>query len=209
MGPTRDVRLCFLGDSFTNGTLDGSYLGWPARLCAAVPFQVTHYNLGIRGNTSLDIEGRWRSESAARFKPTVERRLVFAFGTNDCVLEGGAPRVSPAESVASAERILTQAKSLCPVLFMGPPAVELEDRAHSFARLSELSRRYAQLAARLDVPYLDLFGLTLESAAWAAAVQRGDGVHPDADGYALLARFIGAWPAWQAWWSDAYSLGAT
>jgi lysophospholipase L1-like esterase len=197
---SRDLRICFFGDSFTNGTLDATYLSWTARVCANLPFQVTHYNLGIRGDTALDIEARWEAESRRRWKPTAERRLVFSFGTNDCVLEDGRPRMSLADSVASAERILARATECCPTLFIGPPAVELEDRSASFARLSQLSQAYAALAGRIRVPYVDLFACTQASEAWADAVERGDGTHPELSGYALLAEFIGESEAWRAWW---------
>jgi lysophospholipase L1-like esterase len=196
----RDVRICFFGDSFLNGTLDETYLGWPARVCAMLPHQVTHYNLGIRGNTSVDLEARWQDESARRWKPGTECRLVFSFGTNDASLENGLPRVSASDSVRSARTILTHAKQACPVLFSGPPAAELEGREPAFARLALLSQRYAELAQELSVPFLDLFALTRDNEDWHAAVQRGDGIHPDAAGYALLATLFRDWEAWQAWW---------
>jgi lysophospholipase L1-like esterase len=198
--PPRDVRICFFGDSFLNGTHDGTYLGWPARACNDLSLQVTHYNLGIRGNTALDIQRRWQEEAARRWKPGTESRLFFSFGTNDASLENGAPRVSHDDSVRAARTILTAAKALCPVLFSGPPAAELEGRETSFPRLAALSRSYAELARELGVPYLDLFVLTRDNQAWHAAVQRGDGVHPDAAGYAILASFVITWGAWRAWW---------
>jgi acyl-CoA thioesterase-1 len=198
--PLRDIRICFFGDSFLNGTLDESYLGWPARVCATLPHQVTHYNLGIRGNTSQDIEARWQDEAARRWKPGTESRLFFSFGTNDASLENGLQRVPTGESVRSAWTILTRAKQTGPVLFMGPPAAELEARNEAFGRLQLLSQRYAELARELSIPYLDLFSLTRDSDAWHAAVRRGDGVHPDAAGYALLANLVSEWSAWRAWW---------
>jgi acyl-CoA thioesterase-1 len=198
--PVRDVRICFFGDSFTNGTHDESYLGWPARVCSALPLQVTHYNLGIRGNTALDIERRWSDEAARRWKPGTESRLFFSFGTNDASLEDGAPRVAQAESVAAAGRILSAAKRACPVLFSGPPAATLEGQGSSLPRLAALSRAYQTLAHELEVPYLDLFTPTRDDDAWHAAVQRGDGVHPGAAGYVRLARLVSDWPAWRAWW---------
>jgi lysophospholipase L1-like esterase len=197
---SRDVRICFFGDSFLNGAADETYLGWTGRVCAALPLQVTHYNLGIRGNTSLDIEQRWAEEAARRWKPGTERRLVFSFGTNDASLENGAPRLSIEDSMQSAKILLTRAKHTCPVLFTGPPAAELEARDAAFARLAAFSRGYAELAHELDVPYLDLFEPTHDNDTWHQAVQRSDGVHPDAAGYALLAGIFSQWKAWQAWW---------
>ena len=200
MHTTRDVRICFFGDSLVNGTLDDTYLGWPARLCAALPLQVTHYNLGIRANTAVDILERWELEASRRWKEGTEKRLVFSFGTNDCSLEAGRPRVAVAESVAAAEKILARASEVCPVLFTGPPAVELPDGPASLVRLEELSQRYAELSRRMNVPYFNLFAATQGNEDWSQAAVRGDGVHPDASGYAFFADVIGAWEAWRLWW---------
>lgn len=51
----QDIRICFIGDSFVNGTGDETALGWTGRLCAAAHargFPVTYYNLGIRRKRS-------------------------------------------------------------------------------------------------------------------------------------------------------------
>lgn len=57
------LRLCFFGDSFINGTGDPAGLGWVGRACAsqrtASP-DLTVYNLGVRGNTTAQINQRWR-----------------------------------------------------------------------------------------------------------------------------------------------------
>jgi len=39
----------------------------------------------------------------------------------------------------------------------------------------------------------------LANDQWTAALLAGDGVHPTGDGYAVIARMIGDWPAWRAW----------
>jgi lysophospholipase L1-like esterase len=53
-----DIRICFVGDSFVNGTGDPDCLGWTGRLCASRSRQgrsITYYNLGVRRETSADI----------------------------------------------------------------------------------------------------------------------------------------------------------
>lgn len=58
----QDVRICFVGDSFMQGTCDPDCLGWPGRVCrAAIQSGVgmTCYNLGVRRDTSADILRRW------------------------------------------------------------------------------------------------------------------------------------------------------
>jgi lysophospholipase L1-like esterase len=105
----RDIRICFLGDSFIAGTGDPTYLGWTARACAAMTsphYSVSHYNLGIRGNTSEQIEVRWLAEATKRFPNHSDNRVVFSFGTNDNRVEDGLRFVEQKDSVACARRIL-------------------------------------------------------------------------------------------------------
>lgn len=52
----------------------------------------------------------------------------------------------------------------------------------------------------MGVPYLDLYAALADTPAWQPAVAAGDGVHPTAEGYLLIAETIRAWPAWRAWW---------
>jgi acyl-CoA thioesterase-1 len=207
------LRICFVGDSITNGTLDGDYLGWPGRLCAAeraAGHDLTLYNLGIRADTSADILARWQAECAARLPDHTPGALVFAFGVNDAADEQGVGlRVPLDQSVENARAILGAARTMKPTLWVGPAPID-ESRqplspapgvAYAFdnARTAALSHAYAALAGTLDIPYLDLFTDLAASAAWAEALAAGDGVHPVASGYALIAERLRAWPAWRDW----------
>jgi len=80
------MRICFIGDSFVSGAYDGECLGWVGRISAAARrrgHDVSVYNLGIRGETSVQIARRWRTEAEVRQSPQQEGRLVFEFGVND------------------------------------------------------------------------------------------------------------------------------
>ena len=90
------MRICFIGDSFVNGTGDPKYLGWTGRVCRAASGQrqdITYYNLGVRGETSADIETRWLSEISCRLPHYCDGRIVFSFGVNDTYFENGKTRV--------------------------------------------------------------------------------------------------------------------
>ena len=110
------LRICFVGDSLTNGTNDEHFLGWPGRLCAAEcarGHELTHYNLGIRAETSEQIEARWHAECAPRLLDIHPGALVFSFGVNDMAIEDGQnTRVSKQQSLESAKRMLAQAQQL-------------------------------------------------------------------------------------------------
>jgi len=63
-----------------------------------------------------------------------------------------------------------------------------------------LNGAYAAVADRIGLPYLDVFAALEATPAWQPAVTAGDGVHPTAEGYLLLAELIRDWPARRAWW---------
>lgn len=202
-----DVRLCFVGDSFVNGTGDRQYLGWTGRLCAATAqrgYDLTHYNLGVRRETSLQIEQRWPQEVATRLADGSDRRVVFSFGVNDtsyATLNGGEQRRVPWEATRDcSERMLWQARETYPVLMIGPPPIA--DEAHN-QRIEDLSEMLATVCHTLDVPYLDTYRKLIQSPIWRQEVAAGDGAHPNAAGYGILADLIFQWSAWQAWFPAA------
>lgn len=208
----KDIRICFFGDSFINGTGDLSYLGWTGRACAAVVSShagligLTYYNLGVRGNSSEQVEARWPAEAALRFATECEARLVFAFGTCDNLTQAKADPLSQAESffieprnsVACARRILTRAIAQHPTLLIGPPPVA--DKTLN-QRNQASSKAYEILASELSVPYLDVYTPLRENEIWMAEVTRVDGYHPAAAGYQALAQLVSSWTAWQAWFA--------
>ncbi|NEQ32545.1 MAG: lipase [Leptolyngbya sp. SIO4C5] len=195
-----DVRICFIGDSFVNGTGDPDCLGWAGRLCRDLKspnYDLTYYNLGVRRETSEQIAQRWQHEVDYRLPADATGRLVFSFGTNDTTVNAGQRRVELAASLAAAERILTAAQTRHPTLMVGPPAIA---DAEQNWRTEQLSGRLAELCQTLDIPYLAVLESTARSPVWMADVWNGDGAHPGAAGYSELAQTIGRWSAWQSWW---------
>ena len=200
--------LCF-GDSITLGGNDRQGLGWPGRLGRGLkrgerPLAV--YNLGINGDTSSHIAARWRREAEARSRDETGL-LLFAFGFNDAArADGGDCQVDLSTSVANAREILSAARTLSRVLWLGPTPLDESvnpmrtDYASWVMRNDEIARydtAYADLAAEIEVDYLSLFPDFLQSARYRAALDDGDRVHPGDDGYAMIAERIKNWPAWQ------------
>lgn len=198
------MRICFVGDSLTQGTGDPECLGWPGRLGAAAwqrGHDVTVYNLGIRGDTSADVARRWRAEAGARLPVSwkgepVDGRLVFSFGTNDCNIWDGERRVPVAETLANARAVLTEAAEARPVLMVGPPPLtdDAVDRA-----VVDLTDELAALCGEIGVPFLPVAEAILAVPEWRVEVLAGDGAHPGARGYAALAALVDEWEAWRAW----------
>jgi len=194
-----DVRICFIGDSFTQGTGDDACLGWPGRVCASARQRghaVTLYNLGIRRETTDDIRGRWRAEIGPRLVPGVDGRIVFSFGANDATIEDGRWRVPPDLSAENARAMIARARLSYPVLVVGPPPAPEADKT---ARHAQLAARYAEVCRGLDVPFLDILDPIKAVDAWWEEVADGDGIHPGARGYAALAGLVENWQAWRVW----------
>ena len=206
------LRICFVGDSITNGTADDACLGWPGRLCAAERARghdVTIYNLGVRAETTAHIVPRWRQECAPRLPDHSPGALVFAFGVNDIAEEAGALRCPFVDSLANARRIVGEALAWKPVLWIGPAPVDESlqplqpapgvSYAFQNQRAADLSAAYGAAADELGVPFLDLFTPLAADRRYLESLKQADGVHPDAAGYAAIAEQVGRWADWRAW----------
>jgi lysophospholipase L1-like esterase len=193
------MRISFIGDSFVGGAFDEDCLGWVGRICArarARGHDVSPYNLGVRGQTSLQIAARWRAEAEPRHTAMQECRLVFEFGVNDMRDVNGKPQLELAQSLAAANAILGEASEWQKTLMIGPPPGIGDPRN---ARVKDLSARLAAIAAEYGVPYFDSFTPLAASANWFSDLASIDGTHPSAKGYTEWAALIEEWPAWRAW----------
>jgi len=193
------MRICFIGDSFVSGAFDEECLGWAGRISTNArrrSHDVSHYNLGIRGETSEQIARRWRAEAEPRQSPQQEGRLVFEFGVNDAREVNGKPLLTPDQSLAAARGILSAAVQWKPTLMIGPPPGCDEARN---GRVKVLLPDLAKLCAELNVPYFDSFTPLLASPTWTPCVKGVDGTHPSAAGYAEWAKLIDGWSAWREW----------
>lgn len=194
------MRICFFGDSLVNGTGDDSALGWPGILMAqerAFGRDVTYYNLGIRRDTSSDIRSRWKDEAQRRLPAEYDRRLAFSFGTNDCVIVENKLRVAPGDALSNARDILTEAQGMAPVLMIGPPPLCRDHEEDQ--RIKALSDNFADLCAKLSVPFIETWSFVTALELWRDEALAGDGAHPNQGGYAALARHIGHQEAWKSW----------
>lgn len=193
------VRICFVGESFVNGTGDRQCLGWAGRICVNANirgYDITYYNLGVRRETSTQLKNRWHTEVSYRLPKEYDGRLVFSLGVNDTTIENGKTRVELADSLENTRTILTEAKQLYPVLMISPPPVIDEEQNQ---RISNLSKQFALLCNELNVPYLDVFSNLLNSNIWIDEAKNNDGAHPRETGYQYFAQIVQNWSAWLNW----------
>ena len=196
MAPNADRRVFFVGDSYVVGIGDPERRGWVGRVAERSDRDgtpVTVYNLGVRRDTSDDIARRWAAEVGARRVAGSEDRMVVAFGVNDT--DGSPPRVPADRSVANLRAIAGEAAAArLPVLVVGPPPVD--DRAQN-RRIAALDAQLDTAADELGLPYVSVYAALAADPRWIGEVERGDGSHPAAQGYALLAELVE--PVWRRW----------
>jgi lysophospholipase L1-like esterase len=199
VAPNADRRVFFVGDSYVAGVGDPQHRGWVGRLTqhaerAGAP--ITAYNLGVRRDTSDDVCRRWPDEVAVRRGAGAQERLVVSFGVNDTAVDDGrSPQVALDRAVVNLRTLLAAAASAgLPVLVVGPPPVA--DTAQN-RRIAALDERFAATAAEAGVPYVAVFAALRHAPGWTDEVAAGDGAHPAAVGYDLLAELVA--PTWLEW----------
>ena len=196
MSPRTDIRVCFIGDSFTLGTGDVEGLGWAGRVHAAERARgvdLTAYNLGVRGQTGAEIAARAAREIDERILDKGDRRgVVISFGTNDIRLDRPVE-----ESAMALEQVLRRAALRGYTAFvMGTPSAAEPELG---VLRGQLNMHLEETARRLNAPFLDIRERLADWSAWHHEADVGDGVHPGAGGYARVAEVFGSWTSWRAW----------
>jgi acyl-CoA thioesterase I len=190
-----DLRICVVGDDLTAGVGDPKALGWVGRVAARTPraeHPVTLFPLGVPGETTAGLLGRWREETARRFAdvPLDTCRLVVGLGHADLHEGLSLPR-----SRLNLANVLDDclARGLA-VFVVGPPPTH--ERLN--ARVADLSSAFADVCLRRRVPYVDSFTPLVTHEDWLTDLEAGDGLHPGQAGYGLIAWLVlhGGWYAW-------------
>jgi len=184
-------RVLFFGDSLVAGVGDPTGLGWVGRIVAAsfaAGTSLTAYNLGVRRDTSEQVAARWRSEALPRLAGSTDSRIVLSFGANDTAMEDGRLRVTPDQSTRALTTMLTEINDLGLSAFVVGPA-PVDDAEHN-ARLRDLSGASGATCRQFGVSFVSVLGLLASSGVWRDEVSEGDGAHPGAAGYQLLANLI-------------------
>lgn len=183
----RDVGLVFIGDSLVAGVGDPKGQGWVTRVVGRTHHRdlaLTAYNLGVRGDGSVDVGRRWMTECPPRWEGRNERRLVVSVGTVDAH-EG----VTLARHRLNLANILDEAGSRgISCLVVGPPPAADPDVTSA---LDTLAAAQADVCSRRGIPFIDTFTPLLGHEQWdtdlAASSVPG---HPGQAGYGLMAWLV-------------------
>jgi len=202
---SRDVRICFVGDSLVAGVGDGQHLGWAGRLAvraSGAGQPLTYYNLGVRRQTSADIAARWEDECAQRLPADTDARVVFSFGVNDMTMQDGRVRVAEQDSVANLTAMLERAAERGWATLVVAPPPNVDDEHND--RTEALDARFTEVCATQGVPYVRVHQPLRQNGTWMRACAEGDGYHPGAAGYEEFAALIV--PHWLLWLAEPGSV---
>ena len=200
------IRVACLGDSITAGArVDANTQSYPARLQELLGGDYEVRNFGIGGATLIK-SGRptiWRGlEGVQKFQPHI---AIISLGTNDTV---GGKRKNW-ERIGQFDDDFTQfigALADLPtkphIVACTPTAMVLttpelsEDRLADLTvrktRLQELCARVRKLATKCADQNVSLLELNPVLEDHPELLTKGDGVHPNAEGYLAIARVVAA-----------------
>lgn len=202
-------RICLVGASTVEGMGDSSRKGWGGRLIRSETDQVVLYNLGIRGQTLEQISARAVPECKARIPEFSQGGIVLCCGVNDLArLADGSPRTTQEATLAILEILIAELRAVAPLIVTGPfPVAEEKMPFYSAASGTTLHFRNEDIAradrifdgffADRDVPYLGLFSSLLGSEVYQIGLVKNDGLHPDSEGYQVIADRVTSWSAWR------------
>jgi lysophospholipase L1-like esterase len=178
--------LCF-GASLTYGSWDQEG-GWVDRLKRDM-HRDTHekedgkyqvFNLGIGGDTSIDVLQRLEAETLARKAEDWEYLTVICVGINDTRIPAGVDRpiVGTEEYEQNIEKLLTTAQAqTSKVLLVGLTPVANEARC---MMVRAYDQRASEVARRLGVSRVDLFDAAMATDYRSWLVDR---LHVDSRGH--------------------------
>lgn len=191
-GPMGEIRYAAIGDSFTEGMgdprADGEMRGWAdlvaQGLADTAGSTVAYANFAVRGRLLAPIvDDQLPAALALDPRPTV---LTINGGGNDML----RPSCDVADLVARTEAALVACRRarVRPVLLSGPdPSERLPFGRTIRARGAHLTDLLADLAARQDVAFVDLFGSAdlRGPAMWSA-----DRIHLNPRGHRRVAAAV-------------------
>jgi lysophospholipase L1-like esterase len=201
------LRIAAFGDSLIYGYGDPINGGWVEQLRRQWMGTNSHilYNLGVRGDTTAQVNQRLEQEFLCRGELRNKRPdlMILSVGVND------SPRVGKrgSRSMTDFDRftleivnLLDKAQNLCPVMFVGMVPVDeskmpfldcLHFNHEEQFRYKEATKSACQVR---DIPYFDIFDLWQERGqTWMSDRLCQDGLHPNTEGYRAIFQDIYNW----------------
>lgn len=193
----KDINILIFGDSITYGAWDKENGGWVNRLRLALEnknetyFNI--YNLGIPGETTIDLKKRFDSECNCRFNTNDKTIIIFSVGINDSQIIRDKSLVLIKDFKKNIIELIDKAKQYTPhILFIGLTKVD-ENRTkpvswdNNINYFNEEVIKYNEVLKNICkekvINYLDIFNL-LDTK------DLDDGLHPNNNGHQKLCEEI-------------------
>lgn len=169
-------RVVFFGDSITDGwKLPQWFTGKP------------YVNRGISGQTTAQMLVRMYPDVIA-LKPAA---LILLAGTNDIARNNGQQTLEMITNNFEAIATLARAHNIKLILCTVLPISDYTTRAQSARRppadILKLNTWIKEFAARNGAAVADYYGATVDEKGFLKEGFSGDGLHPNAKGYDLMA----------------------
>jgi acyl-CoA thioesterase I len=172
-----ESRVVFLGDSITQGwDLSVSFKGKP------------YVNRGISGQTTPQILLRFRQDVLA-LKPDI---VVILAGTNDLAENTGPTTVGMIEDNLKSMAELARENGVRAILASVLPAAVYpwKQEIQPIDKILALNQWMKEYAGKEGILYLDYYSSLVNDQHGMKAEFSGDGVHPNAAGYAIMAPLV-------------------
>jgi len=171
-----EARVVFMGDSITDG--------W--KLAEYFP-EKPYINRGISGQTTPQMLIRFRPD-VIDLKPKV---VVILAGTNDIAGNTGPMTLEMIEDnyasmaeLAKANHIKVVFSSVLPIHDYGKNKVSERRSPENILKLNDWLKNYCKANGHI---YLDYFSKTVDDSGMLKAELANDGLHPNAEGYKIMA----------------------
>ena len=195
--------LCF-GDSITFGRGENPSIGWVGRLKNWFEVQDEHngvYNLGISGQSSIELLKRFDIEADARLRIKSDEdqfTILIAIGANDTRVDftpnGNVSRCTPEDFDKNIKELLKKAKSkkaqIGVIGLMPMDEAKSKDYHNSSfenARLKQYHQMIQKRCKEAHIPFLDIFDQAMKENY---IMTLEDGIHPNDKGYDMMFKHI-------------------
>jgi len=176
---TCDDRVVFMGNSITQGWIEMVPEFFAGR---------DYINRGIGGQTTPQMLIRFRQD-VIHLRPKV---VVILAGINDIAGNTGPSTLEMIEDNLHSMTELAQANGIQVVLCSVLPAYDFPWRPgqEPAGKVVELNRRIQAYASRVGAVYCDYFTAMADERNGLPAALSDDGVHPNREGYAVMAPLV-------------------
>ena len=192
------LRITAFGDSLIYGYGDPVNGGWVEQLRRQwMGAESGHilYNLGVRGDTTSQVNQRLEQEFLLRgeLRNKNPDLIILSVGVNDSPRVGKRSLTDYDRFTLEMANLLDKAQNLCPVIFVGMIPVDeskmpfldcLHFNHEDQFRYKEFTKSACQVR---HIPYLDTFDIwQARGQDWINAHLSQDGLHPNCDGYQII-----------------------